>query len=164
MKLTNQKELKELFDYNEKTGLFKRLKAVSKYKSGSIAGALQKDGYIHIMIHGKQYSLHRLAWIYFYGKWPSGHIDHINGVKSDNRISNLRDVSHITNMQNQRKPRKDNQSGYLGVCLDKRINKYHASIQVNGVKKHLGMFFTPEEASSAYLNAKRKMHADGCTI
>jgi hypothetical protein len=104
---------------------------------------------------------HRAAWLYVHGKWPNGQIDHINGDRSDNRISNLRDVSHSVNQQNVHRPRRDNASGFLGVTRQK--NLWTSQVTVSGKTLHLGLFKTPEEAASAYLEAKRKHHT-GCTI
>ncbi|MDA6380520.1 HNH endonuclease signature motif containing protein [Escherichia coli] len=70
-----------------------------------------------IMINGKAYPAHRLAWLIVYGTMPDGFIDHINRVRTDNRISNLRLVTHSENMQN-RKIQKNNKSGYRGVSWD----------------------------------------------
>ena len=140
--------------------------AVAKrVKVNSLAGTVRKQdgGRLHIAFRGKRYLAHRLAWLFVYGKWPEGVIDHLNGNSLDNRISNLRDVSNTVNSQNQRKSRSDNQAGFLGVSWHSRTRKFLAQIQINGVKTHLGLFTTPEEAHAAYLAAKRKYH-EGCTI
>jgi len=81
----------------------------------------------------------------------------------NNRISNLRDVTRNTNMQNQRGPRADNTSGFLGVSFYRRLDKWEAGIYVAGRRRHIGVFTTAEEASAAYLAAKRELHA-GCTL
>ena len=98
-----------------------------------------------------------------YGTWPENQIDHINGVRHDNRIDNLRDVLQSTNAQNQRKPSATNKCGFLGVNFHKCSNRWIAQIHVQGKKKHLGLFDTPKEAHEAYVTAKRELH-EGCTI
>lgn len=86
---------------------------------------------------------HRVAWAIHYGKWPDKFIDHINGDRFDNRISNLRDVDRVTNNKNAKR-RKDNKSGYSGVYKHK--NRYLAHIRVDGRLKVIGRFDTAEEA------------------
>jgi HNH endonuclease/AP2 domain len=103
-----------------------------------------------------------VAWLIVYGAWPSKNIDHINGVKTDNRIANLRDVSQSINGENRAAPRKSTRSGFLGVTKDKD-GKFRAQISVGGKNTHLGVFAVAEEAFAAYLSAKRRLHV-GCTI
>ncbi len=88
-------------------------------------------------------------------------IDHINGDKVDNRLENLRLVSHGENLQNIRKPMRNNTSGFLGVC--RSGGKFMATISVNGKSLNLGSFDKPEAAHAAYVAAKRRLHAC-CTI
>jgi hypothetical protein len=130
-----------------------------KEKLGFFTG----DGYLAVGIDYRTYRLHRLAWFYVFGVWPNGEIDHINGIKTDNRIDNLRDVSKSINMQNMRSPQKNNKSGFLGVSWSKHHGKYQARIGHKGLDVFLGYFNSPEDAHSAYLKAKRKIHS-GCTI
>lgn len=85
--------------------------------------SINSDGYLMIMINGKAYPAHRLAWLIVYGTMPDGFIDHINRVRTDNRISNLRLVTHSENMQN-RKIQKNNKSGYRGVSWDAKYGKW----------------------------------------
>lgn len=154
--------LRECLNYDPDTGGFtRRVSISSKAQAGTTPGALRPDGYIAIGINYRTYLAHRLAWLYYYGVWPEHHIDHINGVKTDNRIANLRDVPQQFNVQNLKRPHGKNP--YLGTCFDKNRNKWMACIQANGKRVNLGRFATPEEARDAYLEAKRKLHA-GCTI
>ena len=153
-------EVRRLFNYNPYTGIFTRRIDRPPHKAGEIAG-YNCHGYIRIKITNQTYSAHRLAWLYVYGACPVGEIDHINGNCSDNRISNLRDVSHMKNCENKRKARADNKSGLLGVS--KADNSWRAQIQVNGKKFHIGVFETKEEAHLAYIKAKRSLHT-ACSI
>jgi hypothetical protein len=151
----------EALEYNAETGkLYWRVSRGTK-KAGSEAGAVDSRGYVCIMLNGKNCKAHRLAWLVYYKVFPEKDIDHINGIKTDNRICNLREVTVRQNQYNQRKPRMDNKSGYLGVSVYK--NRWMASIRINGKTKHLGYFAIPEQASEAYLAAKRKFH-ETCTI
>jgi hypothetical protein len=162
--LTSQ-TLRKLLDYDQETGVFtwKRLRRQGRARVGDAAGAVNGAGYrqIGFALYGAK-QCHRLAWLHVYGRWPVGEIDHINGDKLDNRISNLRDVSRKQNQQNQRLPPRNNQSGFLGVCKDARQG-FKATLMNNKQSIYLGSFKTPEEAYEAYLKAKRELHSH-CTI
>jgi len=147
--------------YDPDSGLFIRKAPLKGQKVGAVSGVLNKLGYIQVGVDRKIYFGHRLAWFYVHGRWPEGQIDHINGIRSDNRICNLRDADWSINNQNQIKPHKDNACGLLGVCRAKK--RWRAAIKSNGKIKHLGTFDTPELAHEAYLAAKRQVHP-GCTI
>ncbi len=142
--------LKSKLDYDPETGLFTR--------NGKLAGTHDRfsTGYIQIQIDGKIYYAHRLAWYYCHGVWPTGVIDHIDGNKINNSLKNLRDCCQSTNGLNQKGPRADNKSGYLGVVKDSRRKKkpYRAEIRINGRGYWLGSFETAYEASLEYLRAK----------
>jgi len=155
--------LRELLHYDPETGIFTwRIDAARCRRKGSIAGANADSGrYSSITIRRTIFKAHRLAWLYVHGSLPVGMIDHINGIKSDNRIANLRDVSFITNMENQRAAHSNNKLGIMGVTLFR--GRYSAHIRTNKVLRFLGSFPTPELAHAAYIAAKREKHA-GCTI
>lgn len=150
-------------DLTRETGLFVRLSDICNVKAGRITGNRNTGGHIGFAIDRRMYLAHRLAWLYVHGSWPEGQIDHINGIRTDNRICNLRDVSRSINAQNVHGARKDNKLGLLGVCWREASKKFIAQIQVAGKVRHLGMFRTAEDAHEAYLKAKRKYHP-GCTI
>ena len=153
-----QERLQELLSYDPETGIFTNLKSRGRVKIGAVAGSKNPNGYIYIAIDSKKYRAHRLAWLYVHGNFPANQIDHINEVKDDNRIVNLRLATNLENHQNQSSPRTNNTSGYLGVIWDKFSGKWRARIKVNGKQKHLGCFDTGEEASEAYVTAKRELH------
>lgn len=98
-----------------------------------------------MMIDGKNYLAHRLAWFYVYGEWPKNQIDHINRIKTDNRIFNLRDVDNSTNQHNNAL-RKHNTSGTTGVMNCKSRNCWGAQIYVNNKRIYLGIYKTKEDA------------------
>lgn len=163
----NQEQLKSVLHYDAPTGVF-RWRHGGKSHAGkrlpwAVAGTPHNFGYIVIGINRKRYLAHRLAWLYVYGEMPSKVIDHKNGNRDDNRIENLRDVSHQINCQNQRGVGSRNTSGYLGVSWRKDKNVWRASINVNGRMKSLGVYKTPEEAHKAFLAAKRQLH-EGNTL
>jgi hypothetical protein len=114
------------------------------------------------VVDGKEYRVHRLAWLHVHGVWPSAEIDHIDGIRTNNAIANLRDVDRATNCQNMRKALPANKgSGLLGVYPSD--NKWRARITVNNRAVGLGTFDSKETAHEAYLAAKRTLHG-GCTI
>lgn len=141
-------KIKTLLEYNAETGLFTwKVNRKGNAKSGMIAGWHHKQGYTSIRVDGHEYLAHRLAWAFQYSFIPENmQIDHINGDRQDNRIENLRLVSHAENCQNS-KVRKHSKSGVKGV--KKRGNKWHVRIQ----GKWVGSFDTVEQASAAYRKA-----------
>lgn len=160
--MLTQTRLQEVLDYNPETGLFVRRLKQSGVKQGKVSGSLTNDGYKVTSIDGKIYKCHRLAWLYVTGLWPLGQIDHLNGQRADNRFENLRDVAKQTNVENQRKAQRNNKStGVLGTW--KNGDSFAARISHKNVKIYLGTFATLEEASAAYVAAKRLLH-EGCTL
>ena len=105
------------------------------------------------------YLAHRLAWLYVYGVWPVGQVDHINHNRADNMIKNIRDTTSFGNQQNQIKANVRNKStGLLGTSFHKGTGKYQAKIVCNGKQIYIGIFETAKEAHKAYLKTKRKLH------
>ena len=154
--------LRELFAYDSDTGLFTRkVSTTRRVKIGDIAGSPNQKGYINIMVCSRLHPAHRLAWLYVHGAWPKDQIDHINGVKTDNRIANLREATNAENAQNKRNARSDNKSGLLGVRFKNCGKPWQARIMVDGKARNLGHFDTAEEAHAAYLSAKRDLHKFG---
>lgn len=142
------------YTYNPEDGLFRfTTSRGGKYKH-DIAGSLDNTGYIHIMLNGKKYLAHILVWLYCFEELPVAELDHINGIKHDNRLDNLREVTRSQNNMN-RKVLKSNKLGIKGVR--KQANgKFTARININGKQKHLGTFNTAEEASEAYNTAAKE--------
>ena len=160
--MLTQTRLKEVLDYNPETGIFTRRLKQSGVSQGKASGSLTSEGYMVTSIDTKLYKCHRLVWLYMTGSWPIGQIDHKNGNRSDNRFENLRDVAKQQNTENQRKAQRRNKStGVLGTW--KNGNGFAARISHGHTKIHLGTFATLEEASAAYVAAKRVLHL-GCTI
>jgi len=154
----NQKLLKHLLNYDSKTGIFTWKNPIGdRVKKGYVAGQFNKKGYCLIRYNYKLYLAHRLAWLYVYGKNPKNIIDHINGKTSDNRISNLRDVTLKINAQNTLKPHKNNKNGCMGVTWD--YNKWGVRIRTDKGRIQIGRYDNLEDAKDAYLLAKQKYHS-----
>jgi hypothetical protein len=135
-----QTGLKEVLTYDPCSGkFFWNTDMINGSKKGSEAGTLSRKGYIHITINQKQYKAHRLAWLYVYGSFPKNQIDHINQIKSDNWIENLREASNKSNHKNI-PLQKNNKSGVHGVGYHKATNKWGACIKVDGKLIHLGLY------------------------
>ena len=159
MKDITVESLRGLLDYDPDTGIFCwRVSRGNRIKVGAAAGTVSSNGYIVIRVDGTRFKAHRLAWLYTHGVMPTHDIDHLNRVRADNRIANLRDVSRSMNLQNQTRPRTDNTSGYRGVSLHKGGKRWKAQIMVNGRKQYIGYFNTAEVAHAAYLAAKLRLH------
>ncbi|WEL95505.1 HNH homing endonuclease [Xanthomonas phage vB_XooS_NR08] len=108
-------------------------------------------------MHDKRYKAHRIAWLLHTGQWPSQHLDHIDGARTNNRIDNLRECNKAENSQNKGKY-KNCTSGVTGVHWHKRYKKWVAQIRVDGKLIHLGGFDTIEEAAQARAAAKARYH------
>lgn len=144
--------LREHLHYDAGSGRFFWTKNTGRAKAGSVAGCLDRYGYVRIGLRGRVYRAHRLAFLWMTGSLPSGEIDHINRIKDDNRWPNLRVVDHHENLNNRRGK---------GWYFDRRQPKpYIARIYVDGRSKHLGCFSSQQEAEAAYLAAKAEDHPE----
>lgn len=161
--------LREMLSYSPETGLFVWRHCESMRKSrnsrvaGKPAGNRHSEGYLTISFGRDNLYAHRMAWLYVYGELPKGIIDHINGIRTDNRIANLRDTTRAVNMQNYRAASKNSKSGLLGAYYNKSSKRYNSELTISGRRIRLGSFDTAEEAHAAYVKAKRRHHP-GCTI
>ena len=145
-----RKIVMERLSYDSRTGLFKwKCRAAAHVREGAEAGCLDKsNGYVKIKVAGRYYRAHRLAWLIVYGSFPPDQLDHINGVRYDNRIINLRAVTNTENCRNRALDNR-NKSGHIGIYYNKQRNKWTASIGINYKKVHLGHFENLEDAIEA---------------
>jgi HNH endonuclease len=156
-------EICELFSYDEGGFLIWNTRPPEFYENpvhhkrwndfhaGQRAGTINSFGYVKVKVFGKSRSVHRIIWFMKTGKWPEGQIDHVNGIKHDNRFENFRDVTGLENQRN-RKFNKDNTSGFRGVYWNTRAKKWRAFIDTG---THLGYFDKFEDAVEARLNAEK---------
>ena len=160
--MLTQARLKEIVHYNKDTGIFTRLhinnaRGFNKNLLGKHTGCISEDLYVKIRVDGVSISAHRLAWLYVYGTYPKNELDHIDHDRGNNRISNLREVTHQENMRNQKIP-KNSTTGVLGVSYydGGRKKKWKASIKVDGKTIFLGYFVNLIEAQQARREAECK--------
>lgn len=152
------KALKTALRYDPESGRFYWVERHGKRGiPGRVAGTIDVDGYVAVTLGGRRHKGHRLAWLFTHGRWPAVAIDHINGVKHDNRIANLREADWSQNQHNRRL-QKNNKTGFMGVYLDGRTGKWRAAIRADGRSRNLGGYDSPELAHAAYLKAKAELH------
>ena len=147
--------LREVLTYCPESGVLRwKVKRRGGKKAGDVAGGLG-HGYVMVSINNKLYYGHRIAWALYYGEAPELYIDHKDGDKSNNRISNLRLATRSENNHNM--PRqKNNTSGQCGVYYNKAKKKWEATLGVKGKRINLGAYECKEEA----INARLKAEAD----
>lgn len=155
-----QNELMESLEYNKETGVFKwKVSNNNRVKVGDEAGYISKrNGYRQIKITGKLYQAHRLAWLYVNGVMPVKEIDHIDHVRTNNSISNLREVTRQENSRNTR-IRSNNHSGVTGVNWHKQTFRWQVRIHdLSGDSKHIGYYINFEDARKARSQAEMEFN------
>ena len=161
--MSEQEELKSLFLYGPVLGNFyRKTSPCNSVKVGSIAGTKTRDDdYIYIRFKGRPQAAQRLAWLYVYGEWPPERVDHKDGDRSNNAISNLRLATSVQNQQN-RKLCSRSTTGVKGVGLHKASGKYQVTLAIDGKKKHFGIFTNLETAELVARGAREKYHGEYC--
>jgi hypothetical protein len=161
-------QARELLHYSPKTGrLFWKERTVDlfaterswktwnkRYAGREAFTSCNVNGYRHGSVFDVSISAHKLVWLLAHGRWPNGHIDHINGIRDDNRLVNIREVSPIQNAWNMAK-RKDNKSGKTGVLHNELKGRWYASIRIYGTRFNLGSYLTKPEAVAARKAAEK---------
>lgn len=151
--MTDLATVRALLDYEPDTGVFRWRSRRQQMPAGSVAGSWTSHGYVVIRVDGVRVRAHHLAWLFVYGEMPEMALDHVNGVRDDNRIVNLRLATRAQNSRNSRK--------WSGKQEKKGVHKIHDSrfralIRVDRVLKHIGYFATEQEAHDAYCAAAIK--------
>jgi hypothetical protein len=156
--IVTQHTLKSLLTYDAETGWFRWRTTRSNRRAGSLAGHLHPRGYVRIVVCKQTYDAHRLAWLYVYGDWPKGQVDHINRVKNDNRIQNLRCVTRSQNRQNSA-VNCNSTTNIKGVGWHKHAQKWCARITIDGARIQLGVFESINDAIAARKAAETLYHS-----
>lgn len=147
-------ELHNLFEY--KDGFLFRKKSAGNRKANDKVGSYNDEGYLQTKINKKYYKVHRLIFLMHYGYLPEL-VDHINGIKNDNKIENLRPATKYENRLNSTK-KIINKSGYKNVSWNKAKNKWVVSIEAKGKLQYRGFFDDIELADLVAQEARDKFH------
>ena len=154
------KDIRDFLRYDPIQGEFRwQRRTAQTVKKDDVAGSIDSKGYRVIRLHGRYYKAHRLAWYLTFGRWPRDQIDHINGIRDDNRLVNLREASNKENKRNSRL-QKNNTTGLKGVYPVRHGNKWKAQIMVDGMSFFLGCFLSREEAHAAYCEAAKQHYGE----
>jgi hypothetical protein len=149
---------RSLLDYDPATGILRwREDRTAGTKAGDMAGTPNGDGYLKVSIIGKRYFSHRVVFAMYYGRQPTAQIDHIDGDRYNNKISNLREATHSQNVMNTRRL-DSNSVGVKNISIKRR--KYLARIQANKRIFYVGSFETLNEASEAIQRARKHFHGE----
>jgi hypothetical protein len=139
--------------YDAGTGTLERWLKSGTWRACS--GKAVSNGYAMVKVLGEPMGAHRVSWLLAHGSIDDGLcIDHINGVRNDNRLCNLRLDTHRKNDQNKECHREGK---LVGACWNKECKKWQAYININGRQKHLGLFSTEQEAHEAYNQAVKAL-------
>jgi len=153
-----QEQALELFEYDN-GNLIRKKVTHQKMKIGEVAGFINKtNGYRVLKIYGKKYSVHQIVYLMNHGFIPK-EIDHINGIRTDNRIENLREVTRSQNQMNAKKP-NTNTSGVKNVYWKKQHKKWQVTLRVNGQRKDFGRYDDLELAELVAMEARDKYHGE----
>lgn len=155
-----QERVRDLFDYRDGK-LFWKTTVSPQARRGCEAGSVGKDGYRRVEISRERYFTHRLVWLWHYGYLPENDIDHINRIKLENYVENLREVGRVCNARNRGNP-TDNTSGVKGVGWFKCHSKWRAQIAVCGRVIHLGIYRDFLEAVCVRLAAEQALDWNFC--
>tara|TARA_R110000868_G_scaffold212233_1_gene462209 strand:- start:7 stop:516 length:510 start_codon:yes stop_codon:yes gene_type:complete len=159
-KILTQEKLKTLLSYDPDTGILTwRKKFCRSIKVGSQVGTPTSEGYVAFQIGGKKFYAHRAIWFFVHGVWPPEEIDHINHVRNDNRLCNLRLANRLENSHNTQKHEK-NFSGHKGVVWHIRNKKWQVQMRFKGKAYYVGQFINLEEAIQARFQTETKLYAD----
>lgn len=141
---------------DKENGIFTWKIPARRRKIGDVAGTVRRDGYVQIQIKYRLYLVHQLMIFVQYGEYPKYEIDHINRIRSDNRLTNLRVVTRKENSENK-SLLSNNKSGYRGVCWDSDKQKWLVQVKHNGVNYYVGRYIDIEDANIAAVNFRNQI-------
>ena len=150
-------EIRERLCYDPETGIVTWRKSYFPSRIGKIVGSLSAAGYFVANVGGRPVGLHRLIWVCVHGRWPREEIDHINGNRADNRLSNLREATRAQNAANF-----GSMNGHpvRGATFCRRASKWQAQIRIKNKNTYLGLFDTEDEARAAYLSKAAEVRGE----
>lgn len=155
----SKEEIEVHLEYDKENGCFYRKQLHQKMPAGSIVGCKKANGYIYVGLFKKHIFCHRLVWFFEHGEWPTKVIDHIDGDKTNNKITNLR-LATYSQSSMHRKVMSNSKSQLKGVIFIKRKNRYRATIRCNNKRIYLGYYKTAEEAHVAYVAKAKELHKE----
>jgi hypothetical protein len=161
IKVISQQELKELVEYNPETGVLMWRVARPRADQWSNVGSLTPQGYLRTSIRGRAYFVHSLIWLYVYGYFPENDIDHIDRVKTNNCLGNLRVVSKCCSAQNK-SVYKNNKSGIKGVHWCNTTQRWRVCIVLSKGQRVIGSFEDFTEAVCLRLAAEQCLDWGSC--
>lgn len=154
--------LTEVLSYDPLTGIFRwRVRPNKCMKVGDVCVGHDTPGYTRFKLKGKTYSAHRVAWLFVHKRWPVDCIDHINGIRTDNRIENLRECTMAQNNANRTVRRR---GGLKGAFYSKKSKRWRSIISVRNERIYLGQFSSEQEAHEACADAARKHHGEFASL
>jgi hypothetical protein len=155
-----------IFELRDGVLYWKVTKPRSRIRIGSVAGTVNNNSYVRIELKNVNYLAHRIVYYMHYGIDPCDlQVDHINGIKSDNRPDNLRLATNAENAMNRQGPAVNSTSGIRGVSWNKAKRKWMAYVFFEGKNKHLGYFETKTDAESSSIKARAELFGEfaGCS-
>ena len=157
-----QKLLNAELLYSPDTGIFTWIHSGrgQTKRAGAPAGSAHSGGYVRIKVLGMTFFAHRLAYLFMVGEWPENDIDHINGVRDDNRWANLRAATRSENRRNCVGQPGRRVSPFKGVTTEHRSKRFKAQITVDGETIKLGHFDQESDAAIAYRQAAVALHGE----
>ena len=160
-RICTQEEVRNIFDYNPDSGkLIWKNHRSSKCRKGQSPNYIAPSGYISVQVNKKLYKAHRLIWLWWYGYLPENDIDHIDGDRTNNTLSNLREVSRSCNLFNRRDTKRISNTGITGVYQEYKTGRYHAKIFILGKSVHLCCTLDLVEAVAHRLAAEECLGVD----